>query len=251
MFPTIPIGPLRIQTYGLFLLLAFWAGLWLAARQAARHGLQGDHIYTAGFYALLGGLVTARLGHMVAFFEVYRNDPLQVISLSPGALLPGAGLLGALAVLGVYLWRQKLPPLQVADAAAPGALLTMAIAEVGAFLSGRSLGAVTEVPWAMTLFEVQRHPVAIYEALALLILLAVVLGLDRRSQHQHGWLALVTLFGYAAIRLFLEPLRAAGLTVGDGWRLIQIVALVTMVLCGWLLGREARAQGSNARGGEV
>jgi phosphatidylglycerol:prolipoprotein diacylglycerol transferase len=113
----------------------------------------------------------------------------------------------------------------------------MAIAEVGAFLAGRSLGAVTEVPWAVTLFGVRRHPVAIYEALAVLILLAIVLRLDQRGEHRPGWLALVTLFSYAAIRLFLEPLRAAGVTVGDGWRLVQVVALVTLAICGWLLGR--------------
>ena len=121
-------------------------------------------------------------------------------------------------------------------------MLAIAIAEAGAFLAGRSQGAVTEVPWAVTRFGVQRHPAAIYEALAALILLAVVLGLDRRGEHRPGWLALVTLFGYSAIRLFLEPLRAAGATVGDGWRLIQVVALVTMAVCGWLLGRDARSQ---------
>ncbi len=81
MFPTIPIGPLRLQTYGLTLLLAYLVGLWLAARLARRRGVDGDHVYNLGFYALLVGIVAARLGHAVAYFEVYRVDPVQIVWL--------------------------------------------------------------------------------------------------------------------------------------------------------------------------
>jgi phosphatidylglycerol:prolipoprotein diacylglycerol transferase len=255
MFPTIPIGPLRLQTYGVFLLIAFWAGLWLAARQAGRRGIPGDHVYNAGFYALIGGLVAARLGHVVAFFEVYRTDPRQVLSLSPGALLPGVGLVAALLVLAFYVWRHRLPPLPLADAAAPGMLLALAIAGVGTFLAGRDLGILSDLPWAVELFGVRRHPVALYEALAALALLAVVLVLDRRP-HPTGYTALVALFGYATIRLFLEPLRVEGLTVGDGWRVAQVVALAAVAVSGWLLGRMAGARatpgnGTSAPAGEV
>ena len=105
MFPTIPIGPLRLQTNGLFLLAAYFAGLWLSARQARRHGVEGDHVYNAGFYALIVGLVAARLGHAVAYLEVYRTDPLQIISLSAGAFLLLPGLLGALAMVAIYIRR--------------------------------------------------------------------------------------------------------------------------------------------------
>ncbi|HSN75643.1 MAG TPA: prolipoprotein diacylglyceryl transferase family protein [Anaerolineae bacterium] len=68
MFPTIPIGPMRLQTYGLALLLAYMAGMWLAARQARRHGVDSDHVYNMGLYALLAGIVAARLGHAIAYF---------------------------------------------------------------------------------------------------------------------------------------------------------------------------------------
>jgi phosphatidylglycerol:prolipoprotein diacylglycerol transferase len=242
MFPTIPIGPLRLQTFGLFLLAAYFAGLWLAARQARRHGIDGDHIYNAGFYALIVGLVAARLGHVVAYVEVYRTDPLQVLSLSPGAFLLLPGLLGALAMVAIYLRRHRLPAAAMADVFAPGVLLGLAIGEVGAFLAGRGLGGVSTLPLAIEQFGVRRHPVALLDALATLALLVLLLWVDRKHAPQPGRLALMALFGYAIVVLFLEPLRAASPTVGAGWRLPQVVALLVIAACGWLLGKtEPRA----------
>ncbi|MCB0240339.1 MAG: prolipoprotein diacylglyceryl transferase [Anaerolineae bacterium] len=239
MFPTIPIGPLRIQTFGLALLLAYMAGLWLAARRGPRHGIAGDHIYNAGFYALLVGLVAARLGHAVAYFEVYQTDPMQILSLSPGAFLALPGLLGGLAMVAIYLRRHHLSAVAFADAAAPGILLALTVAALGDFLAGRSLGSLSDAPWAMEMFGVQRQPVALIEAVALGGLLAILLLVDSRRPLRPGQLALLALFGYATIRLLTEPLRADSALVGDGWRVVQIVALAVIAFSGWLLGRGA------------
>lgn len=239
MFPTIPIGPLRLQTYGLFLLVAYWSGLWLAARIASGHGVDRDHVYNAGFYALIGGLVAARLGHVMAFFQVYRSDPLQVLSLSPGALLPLPGLVGALLVLAWYIRRHRLPWRGLADALAAGALLALAVADVGAFLAGQKLGSLSDLPWSVELFGVRRHPTALVEAIALIGLLMLILALDRRGPRPPGWLALVSAFGYATVRLFMAPWYAEGAVVGEGWRLDQLVALGVVAITGFLLSRMA------------
>jgi phosphatidylglycerol:prolipoprotein diacylglycerol transferase len=232
---------MRLQTYGLALLLAYMAGMWLAARQAHRHGVDSDHVYNMGLYALLAGIVTARLGHAVAYFEVYRADPLQLLSLSPGAFLPLPGLIGAVAMAAIYIYRHRLSAVRMLDIVAPGVVLALAIAALGAFLAGRNLGTLSELPWAMELFGVRRHPVALYQALALLVLLGLLLRADRRATLRPGQLALMALFGYATIRLFLEPLWAEGPLVGDGWRLTQIVALAVVLVSGGLLGRTAGA----------
>ncbi|MEI2688285.1 MAG: prolipoprotein diacylglyceryl transferase family protein [Anaerolineae bacterium] len=237
MFPTIPIGPLRLQTYGLVLLLAYLAGTWLAARQARRYGIDGDQLFNLSFYALLVGIVTARLGHVVVNFQVYRADPLQVLSLSPGALLLLPGLLGAAAMAAFTIVRQRLPIARTLDALALGLLLALAVASLGSLLAGRDLGAVSSLPWAMELFGVRRHPVALIQALALLAWLGWLLWSERGAARPPGQTALLALFGYAVLRLFLEPLCAESVLVGDGWRLAQIAALAVAVLSGWLLGR--------------
>jgi prolipoprotein diacylglyceryl transferase len=239
MFPTIPIGPLRIQTFGLALLLAYVAGLWLAARRAPRRGIDPDHIFNAGLYSLLAGLVAARLGHVALYFEVYRTDPRQIASLSPGALLALPGLVGGVVMLAIYVRRHRLPAAAIADTAAPGVLLALAIAALGSFIAGRAPGAPTNAPWAVELYGVQRHPAALFETAAIACLLIVLVLLDNRRAFRPGQLALMAVFGYSAVRLFLEPLRAESMVIGDGWRLVQAAALGAIAVSGWLIGRIA------------
>src|SRR5207244_9436926 len=60
------IGPLVIRWYGILMATAIVVGLWLGHRQAKREGLPADDIISCGQWAILAGLVGARLSE-VAF----------------------------------------------------------------------------------------------------------------------------------------------------------------------------------------
>ena len=75
-----------------------------------------------------------------------------------------------------YIHRHKLPWATVLDAAAPGVLAGLIIANLGALLAGNDVGAPANLPWAVDLWGVSRHPVQLYAALGELITLAVVLA---------------------------------------------------------------------------
>ena len=86
MYPTLLIGTVAIPTYPLLMLIALWAGLWLAARRADRLGLDGDHVYNAGLYGLIAGIIGARLWFVLAHWENYAENLGQALSLSRSAL---------------------------------------------------------------------------------------------------------------------------------------------------------------------
>ena len=65
MAPYLNIFGVTVQAFGLLLLLALWAGLWLSARQARRFDLDGDRIYNLGLYALLAPLVAVWLSSLL------------------------------------------------------------------------------------------------------------------------------------------------------------------------------------------
>ena len=247
MIPTLPIGPLRLQTYGLVALLAYFLGTALAAR-LARRGPDGrvysDHVYNASFYSLLAWFIAARLGHAVAYFPAYRNDLGAIFALSPGAFLPAAGVMGVALALFLYVRRYRLAWGLLLDYLAAGSLLGLALLAVGAFLAGRDPGISSAAPWAVEWFGVRRHPVGLYQAAALLALLATLLWRQRQGTWRPGDLALRALFGYAALRLFVEPLRAGGPFVGDGWRAGQIAAWAVVALAGYWLARRASSAGA-------
>jgi phosphatidylglycerol---prolipoprotein diacylglyceryl transferase len=62
MFPDfLEIGPLTIHTYGVLVAAGVLVGLGLAAKQAGKTGVARDRILDFGRYALLSGIIGARV----------------------------------------------------------------------------------------------------------------------------------------------------------------------------------------------
>lgn len=228
MMPTLLIGPVAIPTYPLFMLLAFWAGMWLAAKRADKLGLDGDHVYNAGLFGLMAGIIGARLWFVLSHWENYASDLTQAFSLSRSALSTAEGVIVAAIVVLIYLQRKKVPLGTFFDAAAPGVTLAIAIINVGAFLGGEALGAPTAVPWAVDVAQTARHPVQLYQALFSLLILAVLLLSHYRPWPGFQFWLFMALYG--AERLLLEIFRARPVLVGNGFLAVQILALLTIVV---------------------
>jgi phosphatidylglycerol---prolipoprotein diacylglyceryl transferase len=225
MLPVLQIGPLAVQTYPLALLLAGWAALATGARLATRLGIEGDHIYNAGLSGLAAGLVVGRLAHVVAFWPAYRLEPSSIIGLNARAFLPWPGVLAGLAVSGYYVYRHRLPLATVLDAAAPGGLLGMAIAQLGAWLAGLEPGAPAGLPWAIAEWGVRRHPVQLYQVAALGVVMLVL-----RRQRRPGRAAWSALLGYGVSLWLIEPFRESSATFVAGLRTLQLLGLAAILV---------------------
>lgn len=228
MYPVIQVAGLALNTAGLVALLAGWLGLSLTGREAKRLGIGDEVVWDAAFYAVIAGLIGARLWYVAANWSAYQADLRQVLALNLGTLALGPGAVIGLVTALIHLGRRRVPLPRLGDAAAPGLLLGLAVFRLGDFLTGRVLGAPTGVPWAVEMWGVRRHPVALYEAGAALIALALVWRLRARKGYD-GFLFLVALLLVAAGRLFLEAYRADSPQVAGGFRIAQVVALVLML----------------------
>lgn len=229
MLPTILIGSVALPTYPLLLLIALWAGMWLAAYRAGQLGLDGDHVYNAGLYGLIAGILGARLWFVLSHWENYAPDITQALSLSRSALSPAEGFIIAGLVVLIYLQRNNVPLGSFFDATAPGLALAMVIGHVGAFLGGVALGLPADLPWSIEISGLARHPIQLYEAGASLIILAIlyVYRAWRPWPGFHFWLFVVL---YGASRLLLEIFRARPYLIGDGYLATQVLALVAIVV---------------------
>lgn len=236
MAPYLSILGFSLQAYPLLLLLAAWAGLWLAARQAQRMGLDPDHIYNMGFYALLAALLGARLAFVLTHWSAYRGALLSALSPTPTAFRwPEGVVIGALVAV-IYWLRYRLPAGTTLDAIAPGLALAMALERLGAFLDGRNFGEPATLPWAVPMWGELRHPAQLYEMAALLVILGLLLWRGgRRPYAGHAFALWVVL--YAGSRLFLEAFRADAALITGGLRSVQIVALGVTLGAVWYLYR--------------
>jgi phosphatidylglycerol:prolipoprotein diacylglycerol transferase len=206
--------------------------------------LDADHVYNLGFYTLLATLVGARLAFVIGNWSAYRDAPLSALSPTTTAFAwPEGAVLGAIVAV-IYWLRYRLPVGLTLDAIAPGLALAMAIERLGAFLGGVNFGEPTGLPWGVFMWGEVRHPVQIYEMLALLVILAVLLWQQGhrpfgklRTMPFDGFTFVLFVALYAGSRLFLEAFRADAALISGGLRAVQLVALAALLASVWYLYR--------------
>jgi phosphatidylglycerol:prolipoprotein diacylglycerol transferase len=228
----IALGPFHIRVWGLLVGAGIAAGLLLTARLARRRGVDDESIWTLGVVVLVAGIVGSRLlwALQPAVIRDTLAHPVQAIAFwRPGLTLIG-GLIAAILAGILYVRRARLSVRTVADLAAPGFGLGLAIGRLGCFLTGLHPGLPTGLPWGIYYLDAIRHPIPLYESLLGLVLLSLGLFLLNRRLPS-GIAALAVTLTYLVGRSLLDLLRAPGVPGADprlvgGATLTQSVALV-------------------------
>lgn len=245
MYPVIPIGPLSLPTAPFFALLAIWLGLGMMGRSGRNLNIDPDQLWNFGLLALGAGFIVARLWHVVQFWAIYRIEWALIFSPRPGAFAFWPGLVAALLVgYGFLIWK-RMEPTRVGAALALGLLVAGGLLEISAFLTSTTLGLPSNLPWALPVFDLTRHPVALYRAGGMFALAALLFwrGDFQRPARLMGW----AILGYALLRLLADGFLADAATLG-GIRISQLVALAAALLATLLLsngdgtGEETRAE---------
>lgn len=244
MYPELfHIGSFPINTYGVFLALAFLFAILITVRLAVRDGLPREKIYDLSLWMLLASLI----GSKVLMFWTepeYREHPLQLFSLDflrSGGVFYG-GLIGAVLTGYFLMKRYKLPWWKTADACAPGIAIGNFFGRQGCFSAGCCWGKPTTLPWGVKFTEVGHeitgvptnsylHPTQLYESFAMLIVFFFLLWLHRRKRFNGQVILLYTLL-YAGIRFAIEFVRddprgdVLGLTTLTGLSTSQMISII-------------------------
>ncbi|HEX6284270.1 MAG TPA: prolipoprotein diacylglyceryl transferase [Pyrinomonadaceae bacterium] len=244
MYPELfRIGSFPVNTYGVFLAIAFLCAILITAKLAARDGLPRERVYDLCLWMLLAGLVGSKI--LMLFTEPeYRANPLQLISLDflrSGGVFYG-GLLGAIAAGYFLMKRYKLPWWQTADACAPGIAIGNFFGRQGCFAAGCCWGEPTTLPWGVRFSELGHeitgvpidahlHPTQLYESFAMLLVFFFLLWLHKRKSFS-GQVVLAYALLYSVIRFAIEFVRddprgdILGLTTLTGLSTSQMISVV-------------------------
>ena len=146
---------LSIKSYGLMMMLGFFAATWWAMYRAEKVKGDPDVILNLGFISLISGIVGARLLYIVQFWErdfAHQANPLfAAINVTAGGLVFYGGFLLAVICALVYLVWAKHSIRLYLDILAPSLMIGLAFGRMGCFLNGCCWGAPTQkVPWAMS-----------------------------------------------------------------------------------------------------
>ena len=262
MYPELfRIGNFPINTYGVFLALAFLCAILIAVRLARRDGLPSEKIYDLSLWMLLAGLIGSKI--LMLFTEPdYRDNPALLLSLDflrSGGVFYG-GLLGAVLAGYFLMKRYKLPWWKTADACAPGIAVANFFGRQGCFAAGCCWGKPTTLPWGVKFTEkgheitgvpidAYLHPTQLYESFAMLLVFFFLLWLHKRKRFD-GQVILAYALLYSIIRFAIEFVRddprgdVFGLTSLTGLSTSQLISLVIGIWALILLIRRRRRANS-------
>ena len=234
MYPLLQIGPYALQVPGLILVVSLWLSLNVAEKEADRQNFRPEVIYSLVFFALVAGIVGARLWYVGRYLDTDLDDPLEIVALNTNTLVPLAGIGIGLLVAILYGWRKRLSLRTTLDILAPGFAffaIGMGLANIS---SGGAFGAPTDLPWAIYIWDANRHPTQIYEML-LAIVIFTLLWRYRKLSLFPGFIFLAWVTLAALARLFLEAFRGDSVIVAGGIRQPQLAAMGVLLLALWLM----------------
>ncbi|HYO23409.1 MAG TPA: prolipoprotein diacylglyceryl transferase family protein [Lacipirellulaceae bacterium] len=151
----LPAG-VPIRSYGVLMLLGIIGGVGLTIHRAVQAGLAADDILSLALWVVPGGAIGGRLFYVIQYWGERIREPdfwgtlRNVLAFTEGGLVVYGAFLGAMAGFALYVRRNKLPPLAMADLVAPGMMVGLSLGRIGCLLNGCCYGGESDIPWAVT-----------------------------------------------------------------------------------------------------
>lgn len=158
----------KIYTFGVFLVISFFWGLFWLWRNLKRTSFKESEIFDGVCISLMGGMLGARLLYVAMHFHTFGFDILKFILINgyPGLSMIGF-LIGCLLTLLIFTIIVNISFLEVASYIVPSLFLSIGIGKIGSFFAGSTVGSATDFFLSIQYIGYQgtRHITAVYEAI--------------------------------------------------------------------------------------
>jgi prolipoprotein diacylglyceryl transferase len=253
------VGPIQLHMYGLTLLVAILACIWLTGRRWTAMGGDWDLVTRVAVWGVGFGVLGARLYHDATSWSEVPSPKWQGMwEVWKGGLgIWGGILFGALAG-AVVIRRSGASVPKFLDAAAPGLLLAQGIGRIGNWWNQELYGKPTKLPWGLEISPIHRppdyllsatfHPTFLYELIWNLIGVFLLLWIARRFTIRPPGLFALYVAWYCFGRFFEELLRVDPAHHIAGLRLNAWVSVILFVAAvGYFVWHQRPARGRRVK----
>ena len=237
-------GGIILSWHGLFSVIAVAVAVWLTSKLAPRQGISSDDVLSVAVWAIIGGVIGARLLHIVDKLDYYTANPLDIFAIWTGGIAVWGGVLGGLLGGWIYASKAGIVRGRLADVTAPGLLLAMAIGRIGDIINGEHIAHQTDLPWgfvythpaSLSFGRGATHPAVVYEMMLDLVVVGLALWVLPRYLRPDGMVFAASLLLYAAGRFFILILHDYNTwfwSMSEAQIVSLAVVLVTVPLLAW------------------
>lgn len=206
------LGPFAIRWYSLIVMAAVVAGFFIAKREAERKGFSTDNLYDIAGWLFIGGLIGARLFHIIDNWETFAANPGQILMVWEGGLAIWGAVAGGLITLVLLARKNRWNLPSLLDLFAPALVLGQGIGRLACVITGDAVGRPTNGPFGLAYTNphamvkelgVYYTPTPIYEFLMNMVIFAILWRL-RKNRLPDGALFFLYLSLYSVGRFIIS-----------------------------------------------
>ncbi|MHB1253503.1 MAG: prolipoprotein diacylglyceryl transferase, partial [Candidatus Humimicrobiaceae bacterium] len=182
-------GKIEIRWYGILIAMGLVIGIVLAYYIAKYRQLKADEIINFAPFAIIGGILGARLLHVIVNWSYYINNPSYIFAYRQGGLAIQGAAIGGIIALIIFAKVRKISFWAFADTLAPSLAIAQAIGRWGNFFNQEAFGRPTSSRIGIYIAPQNRppdymnseyfHPTFLYESIANLILFIILIFMHR------------------------------------------------------------------------
>lgn len=238
------IGDFKIEWYSVLIIVGAFLAIIMIMKEAKRHNYPTDFVFNMCFWAIIFGIIGARLYFVVFNLDLYSNF-WDIFKIWEGGLAIHGGIIFGLITCLIYCKKYKARLVRLLDFVAPALLLAQAIGRWGNFFNQEAHGAATtlehlqnlHIPQfiidGMNIGGIYYEPTFLYESLWCFIGVIIILIVRRLPKVKVGQPTAIYLMWYGLGRFVIESMRTDSLMLG-GFKVAQIVSVV-MIIIGLLM----------------
>ena len=238
------IGDFKVEWYSVLIIVGAFLAIIMIMKEAKRHNYPTDFVFNMCFWAIIFGIIGARLYFVVFNLDLYSNF-WDIFKIWEGGLAIHGGIIFGLITCLIYCKKYKARLVRLLDFVAPALLLAQAIGRWGNFFNQEAHGAATtlehlqnlHIPQfiidAMNIGGIYYEPTFLYESLWCFIGVIIILIVRRLPKVKVGQPTAIYLMWYGLGRFVIESMRTDSLMLG-GFKVAQIVSVV-MIIIGLLM----------------
>lgn len=243
-----------IHWYGAIIAFGFLLAVLFGGRMAYKWKMSIDKMLDVLIYGTVFGIIGARLYYCIFKWDLYKDNPLDMVKIWEGGLAIYGGIIGGLAAAFVVCKVRKMNFWNLLDMASMSLFIGQGIGRWGNFANQEAFGTNTDLPWGMWSSKVASyvnahmdefaqngitmdpnkavHPTFLYESISCLLGFVVLYIITRKARKFSGQIFLCYGVWYGIERAIVEGFRTDSLYIaGTTLRVSQVISMVLAAVC--------------------
>ncbi len=231
---------IEIHWYSILILIGIIIGLIILEKEAKKFKYPKELIFNICFWAIIFGIIGARIYYVIFNFSYYQNNLLEIFAIWNGGLAIHGGIIAGVITVIFFAKKYHLNFLKLLDMAAPSLILAQAIGRWGNFFNGEAHGIAISLSKlqdllvpnfiieGMNIGGIYYLPTFYFESLWCLLGFIILIIIRKMKYIKIGATTSIYLMWYSFGRFFIEAWRTDSLMIG-GFKVAQIISVMLFI----------------------